>query len=80
MPSEIVCLTHMDLSHINNGQNMIVALKNGQVRIYFEKTLINICQTDVGPTGMIFGTFGREEGCLVLNHHSGAVSAKILQR
>ena len=80
MPSEIISLAQMDLQRVNSGQNMIVALKNGQVRIYSDKALINIMQTDAGPTGMIFGTFGREEGCLVLNHRSGAICAKILQR
>lgn len=29
---------------------------------------------------MVFGTFGREEGCLVLNMKSGGLQAKILQR
>lgn len=31
-------------------------------------------------TGMIYGVFGREEGCLILNYKSGGISAKILQR
>jgi len=29
---------------------------------------------------MIYGVFGREEGCLILNYKSGGLSAKILQR
>ena len=59
---------------------MIIAQSDGQIRIYHEKTLVNILQTEPHPTGMLFGTYGREEGCLVLNHKSGCISAKILQR
>ena len=29
---------------------------------------------------MIYGVFGREEGCLILNYKSGGLAAKILQR
>jgi len=70
----------MDVQRFNAGQNVIVALKNGQVRLYCDKTLINILQTDENPTGLIFGTFGREEGSLIINHRQGSLSAKILQR
>ena len=36
--------------------------------------------TDDICNGIAFGIFGREEGCLVINHHSGGMQAKILQR
>jgi hypothetical protein len=42
MPSEICGMVKMDIQRINNGQNVIVALKNGQIRMYNEKNLINI--------------------------------------
>ena len=30
--------------------------------------------------GIIYGIFGREDGCLVINHQQGGMQAKILQR
>ena len=59
---------------------MIVALKNGQIRLYNEKNLINSLQTDDICNGIIYGIFGREEGCLVVNQANGGMQAKILQR
>ena len=52
---------------------MIVALKNGQIRIYNEKNLINSIQTDDICNGISYGIFGREEGCLVVNQANGGM-------
>jgi ABC-type taurine transport system substrate-binding protein len=68
----------LDLARFNSGKNVIVALKNGQIRIYNGGTLVHSLNSDPEPTGMLFGTFGREEGCLVVNHKSGSIIARIL--
>ena len=57
---------------------MLVALKNGQIRIYNEKNFINSIQTDDICNGISYGIFGREEGCLVVNQANGGMQAKIL--
>ena len=48
--------------------NVLVALKNGQIRLFNEKNLINEITTEDTCNGIIYGIFGREDGCLVINH------------
>ena len=80
MPSEICTLHKMTVNRQTTLNLMIVALKNGQIKLYNEKNLINTLQTDDICNGVVFGIFGREEGCLVVNSANGGMQAKILQR
>jgi Bardet-Biedl syndrome 1 protein len=76
MPSEILAVHKMD----RGDRNLIVALRSGEIRIYSGKNLIDKLQLDEICQGCIFGVFGREEGCLVINMKGGGLHAKILQR
>ena len=78
MPSEICAMAKLTISRATQSNNILVALKNGNIRLYNEKNLINQISTDDICNGIVFGVFGREEGCLVINHHSGGLQAKIL--
>jgi Bardet-Biedl syndrome 1 protein len=80
MPSEILALQRMDTNRAERAQNILIALKSGEIRIYNGKNIIDKLQTDDICCGMIFGVFGREEGCLVVNMKGGGLQAKILQR
>ena len=71
-------MTKMDATKTAASNNIIVALKNGAIRLYCEKNLINEIQSDDICNGIVFGVFGREEGCLVINQASGGMQAKIL--
>lgn len=51
----------------------MVALKNYEVRLYNDKNLISVLNFDDTISGMLFGVFGREEGCLVLNCANGSL-------
>ena len=46
--------------------------------MYNSKTLIDTLKTDDQCNGILFGVFGREEGCMVINTKSGAILAKII--
>lgn len=59
---------------------ILVALANGEVRMYNDKFLITTIKTDDIIMGMRFGIFGREEGSLVINFKHGGLSVKMLQR
>jgi Bardet-Biedl syndrome 1 protein len=59
---------------------ILVALSNGEIRMYNDKFLISTIKTDDVILGMRFGIFGREEGSLVLNFKNGGISVKMLQR
>ena len=78
MPSEILALQRMDTNRAERAQNILIALKSGEIRIYNGKNIIDKLQTDDICCGMIFGVFGREEGCLVVTMKGGGLQAKIL--
>ena len=70
----------MITNRATDTNNLLVCLKNGSIRIYNDKNLVSNVDTNSGVNGIIFGMYGREEGCLVLNSSSGGMMAKIIQR
>ena len=73
MPSEICTITKMENNRAASRNNVLVALKNGMIRLFNEKNLINEMMTEDTCNGIIYGVFGREDGCLVINHQSGGM-------
>jgi len=73
MPSEIVTIAKMEHLKANSRNNVLVALRNGTVRLFNEKNIINEIATDDPCNGILYGVFGREDGCLIINHSSGAM-------
>lgn len=61
-------------------QALLVALGNGEVRLYNNRHLVHALQTNDVVTGMRFGPYGREEASLLLAFKSGALNVKMLQR
>jgi len=59
-------------------QCIMVALKNGEIRIFNDKHHVDTINVDEPIHGLKFGVFGREEGCLIINTASGGLHAKIL--
>ena len=70
-----------NLNHKPKGfKAVLVALKNGEVRLYKEKFLLSTLQVDGSVTAMQFGRFGREESSLILVTRAGGMYVKILKR
>lgn len=80
LPCPISCMSLLQLSRARTAKALVVALNNGEIRLYNGKHLISTTKTDDVVTGMKLGTFGREEGSLVLSFRSGSLMVKILQR
>lgn len=94
MPSTITSICKLELKRTQSIQCVIVAMNNGEIRMYKEKNLVYSLKSEVRlsdsevnnndfqevVTGLCYGVFGREEGCLIINNKSGGLSAKILQR
>jgi len=80
LPSSISCMSLLHLTRARAAKALVVALKNGEVRLYNGKHLICTSQIDQVVTGMKLGTFGREEGSMVLSLANGALVVKIIQR
>mmetsp|Transcript_89952 Transcript_89952/g.142135 ORF Transcript_89952/g.142135 Transcript_89952/m.142135 type:complete len:595 (-) Transcript_89952:174-1958(-) len=76
----ISCMSLLQITKARTAKALVVATNNGEVRLYNGKHLICITKTNDVVTGIKLGTFGREEGSMVLSFKSGALMVKILQR
>lgn len=80
LPCPISCMGLLQISRSRSARALVVALGNGEVRLYNGKHLISCISTGEVVVGMKLGTFGREEGTLILSFRSGALRVKILKR
>jgi len=80
LPCPISCMSLLQITKSRVAKALVVALNNGEVRLYNGKHLICITKTNDVVTGIKLGTFGREEGSMILSFKSGALMVKILQR
>merc|ERR1719160_122484 len=80
LPCPISCMGLLHVTKARVAKALVAALNNGEVRLYNGKHLICTTQTNDVVTGVKLGTFGREEGSMVLSFRSGALMVKILQR
>jgi len=80
LPCPISCMNLLQITKSRAAKALVVALNNGEVRLYNGKHLIVTTKTSDVVTGLRLGTFGREEGSMVLSFKSGALMVKILQR
>lgn len=78
LPSTITNMEKMVMKKTKAVKAVLVALSNGEVRMYNDKYLITTIKNDDLITSMRFGIFGREEGSLVLIFKSGGLSVKML--
>lgn len=80
LPAPILCMEDLTIERQRMIKAAIVALANGEVRVYNEKHLVSVITMPDLVTGMRFGRFGREDNVLVCTTRSGALSVKILPR
>lgn len=59
---------------------VLVALANGDIRIYQDKTLIHTIQTNEPVAALRFGRYARMDNALAIVARSGALSLKTLSR
>lgn len=80
LPETIITMCLMNLQSIRNVKALIVALANGEVRLYNKKHLVSTLKSQDVVTAMRFGAYGRQEASLILCYKSGALTIKMLQR
>jgi len=80
MPCPITNLCAMNIETQRSGKSVLVALANGEVRVYSNKVLLNKMQVNDVVTCMIFGKYGREENTLIMTLKSGSIAIKMLPR
>lgn len=80
LPSSILTMELLSVQRQRMVKAVIVALANGEVRVYNDKHLVSVHSSHDPVMGMRFGRFGREENTMVMTHASGALGIKILPR
>eukprot|EP00164_Ancoracysta_twista_P002068 GFYU01002724.1.p1 GENE.GFYU01002724.1~~GFYU01002724.1.p1 ORF type:complete len:595 (-),score=154.58 GFYU01002724.1:156-1940(-) len=80
LPASVSCMELMSLQATRNLKCMVVALSNGEVRVYNEKAMIHSLQTNDVVVGMRFDSFAREQFSLIMSMKSRSLCIKILQR
>jgi len=83
-------ITNMELyGRHGHGRDrgVLVALKNGEIRLYKGRQIVSVIQTAISGRGgvdqimgMRCGRYGREDMCLAVAHKSGAMSVRVRRR
>ncbi len=80
LPKPITNLSTMKLTQIRQFEGFLVALADGEVRLYNGRDHINSIHTGSAVTGIVFGPFGTEPANLVLVHGNKSLTLKTLRR
>ena len=80
MPCAVTNLCSATTESTRQARAIVVALANGELRVYAGKVLLNKTQIFDVVTGMRFGRYGREDATLALALKSGTVMLKMLPR
>merc|ERR1719296_262412 len=67
LPCPISCMSLLQITKSRAAKALVVALNNGEVRLYNGKHLICTTKTNDVVMGLKLGIFGREEGSMVLS-------------
>jgi len=75
-------ITTMSLLHYRprNLKAVVVALSNGEVRLYNDRSVVNVIKVGEPVNGLVFGQYSRDDGVLILATQSGRLHFKILRR
>lgn len=79
MPTTITTIEALDYK-MKNYQAVIVALDNKEIHIYKDIFLVDSLKLDEVPTGLKFGSFGREDGALIITTRNGGLTIKLFKR
>jgi Bardet-Biedl syndrome 1 protein len=80
LPAHITQMELLDMKGARKVQACVLALANGEVRVYNDKALVSTFDIKDEVTGLRYGKFGREDNTLILALKSGALSVKMLPR
>ena len=80
MPAAIQSIENMCVDKLAGTVLQLVALANGEVRLYKDKVLMSIITSNDVVAAMRFGKYAREENTLILTFKSGGLAIKILSR
>lgn len=79
VPATILTMNLME-QRARGLQAVLAGLANGEVRIYRDKTLLDVIRTPDAVTSLCFGRYGREDNTLIMTTRGGGLMIKILKR
>ncbi|GLC45690.1 Bardet-Biedl syndrome 1 protein [Pleodorina starrii] len=80
LPCHILAMQRMEVTSQRMTKALVVALSNGEVRVYNEKLLVSIHTVPNPVTALWFGRYGREDNTLITITKSGLLDIKMLPR
>lgn len=80
LPANILAMQRMEVTGARMTKGFIVALSNGDVRVYNDKLLVSVHKMPNPVTALWFGRYGREDNTLITFTKSGMLDIKIMPR
>eukprot|EP00877_Chromochloris_zofingiensis_P001275 jgi/Chrzof1/11148/Cz05g25190.t1 len=80
LPASILSMQLLATQTSRMTKAIILALSNGEVRVYNNKMLVSTHTSAAPITGLFFGRYGREDNTLITLTKTGALDIKILPR
>ena len=80
VPSPIQAMESLEITRSRVVRCLLVALADGQLRVYNDKHLVSVYDVGEPVCGLRFGRIGREDNALAITARSGAVRVRILPR
>ena len=80
VPSPIQAMESLEITRSRAVRCLLVALADGQLRVYNDKHLVSVYDVGEPVCGLRFGRIGREDNALAITARSGAVRVRILPR
>ncbi|KXZ45593.1 BBS1 protein [Gonium pectorale] len=80
LPCHILAMQRMEVTGQRMTKALLVALSNGEVRVYNEKLLVSVHTVNFPVTALWFGRYGREDNTLLTITKTGMLDIKMLPR
>ncbi|GFR47660.1 hypothetical protein Agub_g9403 [Astrephomene gubernaculifera] len=77
LPAHILAMQRMEVAGQCGTKALLVALANGEVRVYNEELLVSVHSVPNPVTALWFGRYGREDNTLLAITKSGALDIKV---
>lgn len=74
--TSVVCMSLLKMTRTRVFKALLVGLANGDVKMYKDKVLLSTVNFGESIQGLTFGSYGKDEGVLVVNLKSGGIAMK----
>lgn len=76
----VVCMNLLKMTRTRVFKALLVGLANGDVKLFKDKVLLSTINVGESIQGLTFGSYGKDEGVLVVNLKSGGIVMKKIDK